>query len=204
MYQRYVKRTLDTVLSIAVMIITVPLAVIVALLIKATSRGPVLFSQIRTGLHGEDFTIYKFRTMTCNNDVYDSSNENQLTEVGRLIRSLSIDEIPQLINIVKGQMSLIGPRPWIPDYYIRMKPNQRKRCDVLPGITGLAQVNGRNSISVHVKIKYDLMYVKRISLREDFKIIYLTFSTILKKGSREIAKSGIHNELLALLGDERG
>ena len=203
MYKRYVKRPLDITLAVAVIVLTLPLTLFTALLIKVSSKGPVLFRQERTGIRGDNFNIYKFRTMTHNNDVRDITKGNQLTTVGKYVRALSGDEIPQLINIVKGEMSFIGPRPWIPEYYEFMTKEQRHRVDVLPGMTGLAQVHGRNSLSIYKKIDYDLGYVNRISPREDAKIVFLTFKAIVAKGSREIEKHGIHTEL-SLLKDQRG
>ena len=203
MYKRYVKRPLDITLAVAVIVLTLPLALFTALLIKVSSKGPVLFRQERTGIGGANFKIYKFRTMTHNNDVRDITKGNQLTTVGKYVRALSVDEIPQLINIVKGEMSFIGPRPWIPEYYEFMTKEQRHRVDVLPGMTGLAQVHGRNSLTIYEKIDYDLGYVNRISPREDAKIVFLTFKAIVAKGSREIEKHGIHTEL-SLLKDQRG
>lgn len=203
MYKRYVKRPLDITLAVAVIVLTLPLILFTALLIKVSSKGPVLFRQDRTGIRGDNFKIYKFRTMTHNNDVRDITKGNQLTTVGKYVRALSVDEIPQLINIVKGEMSFIGPRPWIPEYYELMTKEQRHRVDVLPGMTGLAQVHGRNSLSIYKKIDYDLGYVNRISPREDAKIVFLTFKAIVAKGSREIEKHGIHTEL-SLLKDQRG
>jgi lipopolysaccharide/colanic/teichoic acid biosynthesis glycosyltransferase len=202
-YKRYVKRPLDVTLAVAVIVLTLPLTLFAALLIKVSSKGPVLFRQERTGIKGVNFKIYKFRTMTHNNDVRDITKGNQLTTVGKYVRALSVDEIPQLINIVKGEMSFIGPRPWIPEYYEFMTKEQRHRVDVLPGMTGLAQVHGRNSLSIYKKIDYDLGYVNRISPREDAKIVFLTIKAIVAKGSREIEKHGIHTEL-SLLKDQRG
>ena len=203
MYKRYVKRPLDITLALAVIVLTLPLTLLSALLIRVSSKGPVLFRQERTGIRGDNFKIYKFRTMTHNNDVRYITKGNQLTTVGTYVRALSVDEIPQLINIVKGEMSFIGPRPWIPEYYEFMTKEQRHRVDVLPGMTGLAQVHGRNSLSIYKKIDYDLGYVNRISPREDAKIVFLTFKAIVAKGSREIEKHGIHTEL-SLLKDQRG
>jgi lipopolysaccharide/colanic/teichoic acid biosynthesis glycosyltransferase len=195
MYQRFIKRPIDVALSLAILIFLSPVCFIVTLLIKLDNPGHILFSQKRTGLNGCDFVMYKFRTMTESNDVLDHTKENQLTRAGKLIRAFSLDEIPQVINILKGEMSFIGPRPWITPYYDHMNDEQRLRVSVKPGITGLAQVHGRNSLTIHQKIDFDLGYVKRISLREDLKIIYLTISTLFDKGSREIEKLGIHQEI---------
>ena len=121
-----------------------------------------------------------------------------MTKVGKFIRKTSLDELPQLFNILKGDMSIIGPRPWIPEYFELMTDEQRRRCEVLPGITGLAQACGRNNISVLEKIKYDLIYVDKISLFMDVKVIFLTIKTVLSKDGAEMTKSGVKQELADL------
>ena len=195
MYKRYIKCPLDKILALAILFLTLPITIAVAILIRIESGSPILFTQERTGLNGINFKMKKFRSMTCNNNVRDLTQENQMTKIGKIIRKLSIDELPQLINILKGEMSFIGPRPWIPEYYKRMSKVQRQRNNVLPGITGLAQARGRNDLTIHEKIAFDLGYVKRISAREDLKIIFLTVVTVLKKSGQEISKFGIHQEL---------
>ncbi len=204
MYKRYVKRPLDIIAAVTILLLLLPIGLITALIIRITTGSPIIFRQPRTGLHGDNFTMYKYRTMQSNNSVHDTSTENQMTSVGKFVRAASLDEVPQLVNIIKGEMSFIGPRPWIPDYYAAMTPEQRKRCNVMPGITGLAQVKGRNSISVHEKINYDLQYVDNISLREDAKIVLLTARTLFEKGSKYIEKSSIHQEIQILMKDQRG
>ena len=203
MYTKHTKRILDITLAAALAIITLPILALVAIILKLDSKGPVLFRQNRTGIGGKDFQLFKLRSMTHNNNVHDVTVENQITRVGGVIRKLSLDEIPQLINILKGEMSFIGPRPWLPDYHTHMSDEQRKRSSVLPGITGLAQVKGRNSISIHEKINYDLQYVQNISLLQDIKIIFLTVKTIFDKGSEYIEKSGIHQEIEMLMQENQ-
>lgn len=195
MYQQYIKRTLDTVLAVVALIILLPLCLVIALLIKLTSKGPALFTQERTGYLGNNFRVYKFRTMTHNNDVHDAATPNKLTKFGKSIRTFSLDELPQLLNVVKGEMALIGPRPWIPEYHKRMNNSQRQRVSVRPGITGLAQVRGRNDLSVHEKLEQDLIYVDNLSFREDLKVTVLTIRAMFRKTGIEIEKLAIHKEL---------
>ena len=158
-------------------------------------KDSVFFKQERTGKNGKTFNLIKFRSMKINNDVRDFSKEDEFTKVGKLLRLTSLDELPQLINILKGEMSFVGPRPWIPEYYENMNKTQRKRVSVLPGITGLAQVNGRNSISIFEKINYDLEYVKNYSLMQDVKIIFKTIATVFKREHAYINKMGIKEEI---------
>ena len=192
---KYIKRTLDLLLSLTGLIIFLIPMIIIGIAIKIDSKGPVLFKQTRTGYKGREFNLYKFRSMSVDNDVHDFSKKDQHTKVGSFLRKTSLDELPQLINIIIGKMSFIGPRPWIPDYYKNMNDEQRKRCNVLPGLTGLAQALGRNNISIFEKIKYDLEYVENCSLKEDIKIIFLTIKTVLSKSGADAGKNVIKNEL---------
>ena len=164
-------------------------------MIKIDSKGPVLFKQIRSGKYGKPFKLYKFRTMAADNDVHDFSNKDRHTKIGTILRKTSLDELPQIINIFKGDMSFIGPRPWITDYWDNMNEIQRHRCDVLPGITGLAQAKGRNNISIFEKINYDLEYIKNFSLLEDIKVVFWTVKTVLSHEGADAGKSTIQNEL---------
>ena len=191
----YSKYAFDRILALFGLIILSPLILLISILIKLDSEGPVLFKQIRTGKKGKEFYVYKFRTMVASNDVHDFSKEDEHTRVGTFLRSTSLDEIPQLISILKGDMSFIGPRPWIPDYYKNMNKTERHRCDVRPGLTGLAQVKGRNNITIFEKIKYDLQYIKNYSLQQDIKIIFLTIVTVLKKCGSDAGKNTISNEI---------
>lgn len=192
---KYVKRGMDLVMAILLLIVCLIPMLIISVLIKIDSKGPVLFKQKRTGLKGKTFNLYKFRSMVTENDVHDFSKGDQHTKVGKMLRKTSLDELPQIINILKGEMSFIGPRPWITDYYDNMNKKQRHRNDVLPGITGLAQAKGRNNISINDKINYDLEYVKNYSLKEDVKIIFLTIKTVLSKEGADAGKNTIQNEL---------
>lgn len=204
MYKRFGKRTLDITLALFLLIITLPITLVIALVIKLESKGPILFTQQRTGIHGDNFILLKFRSMTIGNDVRDLTKGNELTRIGKFLRAFSLDEIPQCINIFSGDMSFIGPRPWITEYYKHMNEQQRHRVDVRPGISGLAQVRGRNSLTINAKINYDLEYVARISFKEDIKIILLTIEKIFDKAGQEIDKYGIEGELSVLREQDSG
>ncbi|MDO4986806.1 MAG: sugar transferase [Candidatus Saccharibacteria bacterium] len=195
---RVVKRSFDILFSGIMLIMLAPVFVVVAVLIKLDDGGPVFFHQVRTGRKGKTFKIVKFRTCRVDNDVHDAKSADAHTKIGNLLRKTSIDELPQLWNIFKGEMSFVGPRPWITDYYENMTAAQRERTSVRPGMTGLAQVNGRNALSIFDKIGYDLEYVDRYGLREDVKVFTLTVKSLLGKGNNsavDAGKSTIHNEL---------
>ena len=195
---KYVKRLLDIIISLsALLVFSIPI-ILISIMIKKEDKGPVLFKQTRTGYKGKEFKLYKFRSMPIDNDVLNNKSENKFTKIGTFIRKTSLDELPRFINILKGDMSLIGPRPWIVEYYQNFTDEQKKRVDVLPGITGLAQATGRNNISIFEKINYDLEYVNNYSLLMDIKVILLTIKTVLSKTGAEISKSGIHEELKEL------
>ena len=192
---KYFKRLLDVMISFFVLLVFLIPIILIAIAIKLDSKGPAIFKQVRTGYKGKTFNLYKFRSMTQDNDVLNTNSENKLTRVGKFIRKTSLDELPQLINVLKGDMALIGPRPWIVEYYQNFTDNQKRRVDVLPGITGLAQAVGRNNLTIFEKIKYDLEYVDNYSLKMDIKVIFLTIKTVLSKTGAELSKSGIHDEL---------
>jgi lipopolysaccharide/colanic/teichoic acid biosynthesis glycosyltransferase len=198
MYARYIKRSIDVTTSFVVLVVTLPISAVVAILIKIDSDGPCIFTQYRTGVKGKKFKMYKFRTMASNNDVRDINIHNQITKVGKIIRALSIDEIPQFINVIKGDMSFVGPRPWIPEYHKYMTSYQRRRVSVRPGITGLAQASGRNSLTITDKIRLDLKYVRDITFVTDAKIIGMTIVEALKRTGIEIEKVAIHHEINTL------
>ena len=191
----YMKRIMDFSLASIGLVIASPIMLTTAIAIKLDSKGPVLFKQERTGYKGKNFKLYKFRSMTVDNDVHDFSCQDRHTKVGKFIRKTSLDELPQLINVIKGEMSFIGPRPWITDYYNNMNEEQRKRYDVVPGITGLAQAKGRNNLSIFEKINYDLEYVRDFSMREDAKVVFWTVKTVLSKKGAEAGKDTIKSEL---------
>jgi lipopolysaccharide/colanic/teichoic acid biosynthesis glycosyltransferase len=177
------KRLLDLALTLPGLILISPLLGIITLLILLVHGRPVLFCQIRPGYRGEPFTVYKFRTMTSlrGKDGNLLPDSERLTRLGRFLRSLSIDELPELINILRGDMSLVGPRPLLMQYLDRYTPEQARRHDVLPGITGWAQVNGRNILTWKDKFRFDVWYVEHWSLWLDIKILVLTFWRVLRR-----------------------
>ncbi len=185
----------DRLVAIFGLIVALPLMLIISVAIKIDSKGPILFKQERTGKGGKNFYVYKFRTMVANNDVYDFSKSDEHTKIGKILRKTSLDELPQLFSIFIGKMSFIGPRPWIVDYYDCMTENQRHRNDVRPGLTGLAQVMGRNNLSIFDKIEYDLQYINNYSLKQDIKIVLLTIKTVFSAEGAEAGKRLIQNEL---------
>jgi sugar transferase EpsL len=180
---RTVKRAADLIFSCIALILLSPLLVVIALMVGVRLGAPVLFRQQRPGLYGEPFTIYKFRTMTDERD--DQGNllpdTERLTSFGRFLRHTSLDELPELFNVLKGDMSLVGPRPLLMRYLDRYTPEQMRRHEVRPGITGWAQVNGRNAITWDEKFDLDVWYVDNRSLWLDVKIIALTFWKIAKR-----------------------
>lgn len=177
------KRILDLFLSTILLFLLSPLLVTIALLVRWRLGSPVVFRQLRPGLRGQPFTIYKFRTMTSAKDRDGNllSDQERLTAFGSFLRSSSLDELPELLNVLQGNMSLVGPRPLRMAYLERYNEDQARRHDVLPGITGWAQVNGRNSISWEEKFKLDVEYVDRWSIRFDVWILWLTLIKVLKR-----------------------
>lgn len=184
MYKNFIKRILDIILSFLALVILSPLLILTAFLIRIKLGTPVFFKQLRPGKNEKIFGILKFRTMT---DAKDENgnllpDEIRLTRFGQFLRSTSIDELPELLNILNGDMSIVGPRPLLVQYLERYNEEQKHRHDVKPGLTGLAQVNGRNGITWEEKIHYDLEYVKNITFYGDCKII---FQTVMKVFGRE-------------------
>ena len=182
-YRGLGKRLLDLCVTVPLLILLSPLLGIVALLVRFQLGSPVLFRQQRPGLHGRPFVLYKFRTMT---DARDEQghllpDSDRLTPFGRFLRSTSLDELPELWNVLKGEMSLVGPRPLLMRYLDRYTPEQMRRHDVKPGITGWAQVNGRNALTWEKKFELDVWYVDHLSLGLDLKILALTFWKTLKR-----------------------
>lgn len=195
MYRKVIKKLLDLILALILVILLSPLMIIIAIMIKIDSKGPVIFKQIRSGKNNKNFTLYKFRSMTCNNNLYDTSVEDQVTKIGRILRKTSLDELPQLFNILKGEMSFIGPRPWIVDYAKYFTRHQMRRLEVLPGITGLAQCSGRNNLGIIERIDIDVEYVENMSLFLDIYIVLKTIKSVLKKEGFSNSKLAIHEEL---------
>jgi len=185
---RIVKRAIDLLGSLTGLLITSPLLLGVALAIKLDDGGPVFFRQQRAGLKGQAFRIFKFRTMVINAEkqgagVFVEEEDPRITRVGKFLRHTSLDELPQLINILRGEMSLVGPRPTLPYQVENYDQRQMRRLDVKPGITGWAQVNGRSALTWPERIELDLWYIENWSLWLDLKIILKTFLVVLKKGN---------------------
>ncbi|PRT03979.1 sugar transferase [Bacillus wiedmannii] len=198
-YGRFIKRPMDLILSLIAIIILSPVFLIVAFLVKTRLGSPVLFKQERPGLNGTIFKMYKFRTMT------DEKNENgellpdsvRLTKFGKFLRSTSLDELPGLFNIFKGDMSIIGPRPLLVQYLPLYNDHQKRRHEVRPGLSGLAQVNGRNAISWEEKFNYDVEYVDNVSFTTDWQIIFLTIKKVF-------IREGINSETAATMESFKG
>ena len=185
MYRKHLKRFIDVTASGISLILLSPIFLIVIVLIKIDSKGPALFTQKRVGKEGKEFKIFKFRTMLTFEDSFypDGSpieNYDRTTKVGNILRKTSIDELPQLINIFIGDMSIVGPRPTLSYQVEKYDDNQARRLKVKPGLTGLAQINGRNSLSWEQKIQYDIDYVENITFLSDLKIILKTFVVVFK------------------------
>ena len=192
--QLFVKRLFDLIFSLIIFVILSPLFLLLILWIKLDSKGEAVFKQTRIGLNGKPFTIYKFRTMiknadkmfnkdlnreTLDNFVFQEKEDPRITRSGKFLRKTSLDELPQLINIIKGDMSLIGPRPEIPDITSLYNDYEKIRLLVKPGVSGLAQVNGRGNLELKETIKYDVTYVEKFSLLMDIKIFFKTFKVVL-------------------------
>lgn len=183
MYRHILKPIIDFVLAASALILLSPVFLIVTILLTLSNKGSAFFLQRRPGRNGEIFNIIKFKTMTDQRDANGVllPDHQRITLPGKIVRKTSLDEIPQLINVLKGEMSLIGPRPLLPEYLALYTPEQNRRHCVKPGITGLAQVNGRNAISWEEKFKYDIEYVDTISPLLDAKIILSTIDKVLRR-----------------------
>lgn len=183
MYKSFFKHLLDFTLSTLGFVVLLPIFLVITLLLLIANHGQPFFTQQRPGKHGKVFRVIKFKTM---NDKKDASGKllpdaKRLTKIGRFIRTTSLDEIPQLLNVIKGDMSLIGPRPLLVRYLERYTPEQARRHEVRPGITGWAQVNGRNAISWEKKFELDVYYVDHLSFPFDLKILWLTAQKVLRR-----------------------
>ncbi|MCI5144108.1 MAG: sugar transferase [Candidatus Electrothrix sp. AR3] len=177
------KRFFDLLLTLPGMLVISPLILLIAFLVRIKIGKPILFIQERPGQHGKPFQIYKFRTMTDKRDANGHllSDAKRLISFGRFLRSSSMDELPALINVLKGDMSLVGPRPLLMEYLDRYTPEQARRHDIKPGITGWAQVNGRNTLSWEEKFKLDVWYVDNRSLWLDIKVLWMTFLKVFRR-----------------------
>jgi lipopolysaccharide/colanic/teichoic acid biosynthesis glycosyltransferase len=183
MYRYFIKPIGDLIISLSLLLILFPIILFTAIFLLVANKGKVLFFQQRPGLNSKPFKIVKFKTMR---DAFDKDgvalpDEVRLTKVGSIVRSASLDELLQLINVLKGDMSLVGPRPLLMQYLSRYSPEQARRHEVKPGITGWAQVNGRNAISWEQKFKYDVEYVKKQSFTLDIKILWMTFLNVIQR-----------------------
>lgn len=182
-YERYIKRPQDFLCALAAIIVLSPVMLITAILVKIKLGSPVIFTQDRPGLHGKIFKLYKFRSMTDERDEQGNllPDEVRLTSFGKKLRSSSLDELPELFNMLKGDMSVVGPRPLLVRYLERYNEHQARRHEVRPGFTGYAQVHGRNAISWEDKFNYDVEYVDHITFLGDWAIIFQTVGKVLKR-----------------------
>jgi len=198
MYKKFLKYTIDNIFALILFIPALIVYIIISIIIKFESKGPVFFKQKRLGKDGREFNIYKFRTMVNNAEdigtgIFTSDVDPRITKVGHFLRKTSLDELPQIINILKGDMSFVGPRPPVPYHPYKINEYnefQKKRFEVRPGITGLAQVSGRNNLTWEERINYDINYVENINFYLDIKVIFKTLLKIFK--SEDIYKKGGH------------
>lgn len=199
---KYLKRVMDFTAALLMLIILSPIMLISALLIAVNRDGPIIFKQKRPGKDGKIFTVYKFRTMStrlCDKNGRELSDFERMTKVGTVLRKLSLDELPQLVNILKGEMSFIGPRPLLTEYLDLYSPEQMRRHEVLPGISGWAQVNGRNALTWDQKFEYDVYYVDHYSFGLDLKIFAKTiFNIVMQKN----INSGENNTMEKFTGNK--
>ena len=195
-----IKRVADIILSVILLIVFAIPMVIIAIAIKLEDGNEIIYKSRRMGKGIKEFNVYKFRTMKANREEPKSNltHEQMVTKIGKFLRKTSLDELPQLFNIIKGEMSFIGPRPWIPEYYEFFTEEQMKRASVKPGISGLAQVKGRNGINIFEKINYDLEYIDNMGLKQDIKIVFETIKTVISKDDAEISEQGIKEEIQEL------
>ncbi len=197
MYRIFVKRLLDIVISLTALILLSPVLLIVAILVRSKLGAPVIFHQDRPGLHEKVFRLYKFRTMTDERDAEGKllPDEVRLTKFGRLLRATSLDELPELWNILKGDMSLIGPRPLLVSYLPYYTEEESLRHTVRPGLTGLAQINGRNLLEWDKRLAKDVEYVKHITFLVDAKIFFMTIKKVFVRENIEVDTSQVEGNL---------
>lgn len=196
MYRKFFKRILDVILSGSALLVLSPVYLVLYILVRVKLGAPVFFTQPRPGLHGKIFNIYKFRTMTDARDEQGNllPDEVRLTDFGKTLRSTSLDELPEIWNIFIGDMSIVGPRPLLVKYLDRYNEEQKHRHDVRPGLTGLAQVNGRNLCSWEDKFKYDVEYTRNVTFIGDIKILWKTVMIVLKREGISSEKSATMEE----------
>ena len=197
------KRLFDLLLTIPGLVLLSPLLVLISLLVWVYHGSPVLFRQLRPGYRGQPFYLYKFRTMRELRDTQGNllPDEARLTRLGRFLRTTSLDELPELFHVLRGEMSLVGPRPLLMQYLSRYSPEQARRHDVLPGITGWAQINGRNALTWQDKFRLDVWYVDHWSLGLDVRILWLTFWKVIRR--EDISQPG-HATAEEFMGNEGG
>ena len=202
-YEKYIKRPQDFCCALVATVVLSPIMGITALLVKIKLGSPVIFKQERPGLNGEIFTLYKFRTMTDEKDEKGDllPDDIRLTKFGRMLRATSLDELPELINMLKGDMSVVGPRPLLVRYLPLYSEHQARRHEVRPGFTGYAQVHGRNAITWEEKFDKDVYYVDHISFLSDWKIIFQTVKTVLKREGISSENSATMEEFTGTLSD---
>lgn len=183
MYAKYIKIMLDFILSLIALIVLSPLMLIIGLLVRIKLGKPIIFKQKRPGKNEKIFTLYKFRTMTDEKDQNGNllPDAERLTKFGKTLRSTSLDELPELWNILKGEMAIVGPRPLLVEYLPLYNEKQKHRHDVRPGLTGLAQISGRNTIDWEEKFEEDIEYIQNVNFVTDCKIVFKTVSKVLKK-----------------------
>lgn len=202
-YEKYFKRVFDIILSFVGLVILSPVLIVLAFLVKAKLGSPVIFSQERPGKNEKIFKLYKFRTMTDEKD--DSgkllADEQRLTNFGKKLRSTSLDELPQLVNILKGDMSIVGPRPLLVEYLPYYTDIEKNRHAVRPGLTGLAQINGRNNITWEDKFSHDLEYIKKITIKNDLEIIMKTIVKVINKSDISVGNDYKMPEFLEIRAD---
>lgn len=205
MYKKFFKPFFDFIVSFFALILLSPIFLIAIIAIKLEDKGPVFYRQVRTGKNGNNFDMYKFRSMKVATEENGKklTHSQRVTKVGSFLRKTSIDELPQLINVLKGEMSIIGPRAWIPEYYENFNERQKHRCDILPGITGLAQARGRNGLNVFEKIDYDLEYMNNLTFFMDLKVIFESIITVFRRDNAEIIQENIQTEIDALKNQNR-
>ena len=183
MYRKFGKRTFDLIFSLGALILLAPLIGVLALLVRVKLGSPIFFNQERPGLGGRPFVLHKFRTMTDARDRRGQllPDDQRLTRFGNFLRAASLDELPELLNVLKGEMTLVGPRPLLMEYLVRYSPEQARRHEAKPGITGWAQINGRNAITWEDRFKLDVWYVDRVGFLLDLKILFMTLVKTLKR-----------------------
>lgn len=197
-YEKYIKRFIDIICSLAALIVLSPVLLILTIVGAIKMKGNPFFTQLRPGKDEKIFKLVKFRTMTCEKDKDGNllPDEKRLTKYGKFLRSTSLDELPELWNILKGDMSIVGPRPLLVEYLPYYTEEENHRHDVRPGLTGLAQINGRNAISWDQKLAYDVFYVRDVSFVADIKIIIGTFEKVLKRSDIKVGNEFVAGKFI--------